>query len=260
MKTTSLHNNYKNKVVGLLFYLCLLPAGAIAAGSGYPLDPIDVNPSDKPSLQRGAQLYMNYCFGCHQTGFQRYERVADDLGIPHDLMQEYLMPANAKIGDLMENGMVADDAKLWFGIVPPDLTMVSRVRSPEWLYTYLRTFYLDPKRPWGVNNKVFPDVGMPHVLADLQGLPVDTCGGESVARDSLTGELPCGLEVAPENAGSMTPEQFDQAMYDLVNFLSYSAEPMKTERQRLGIYVLIFLAIFFVPAYLLKREYWKDVH
>lgn len=264
MKTKSNNKKTKNNknILALVFaWLVVVPLKVFAAGgSGYPLDDIEVNPADKPSLQRGAQLYMNYCFGCHETGFQRYERVADDLGIPHDLMQEYLMSANAKIGDLMKNGVEPDEIKSWFGVVPPDLTMVARVRSPEWLYTYLRTFYLDPKRPLGANNKVFPNVGMPHVLLDLQGGYIDTCKGGASGRDTLTGEPLCGLEPDPSVKGSMTPAQYDQAMYDLVNFLSYSAEPMKMERQRLGVYVLLFLAIFFIPAYLLKREYWKDVH
>ncbi|CAM3554325.1 cytochrome c1 [Parendozoicomonas haliclonae] len=238
-----------------------VPMGAFAAGgSGYPLDKMEPNPADKASLQRGAQVFMNYCFACHETSYQRYERVADDLGIPHDLMKANLMPAGGNIGDLMKNGMEPAESKAWFGTTPLDLTMVARVRNPDWLYTYLRTFYMDPKRPWGVNNKVFPDVGMPHVLLELQGAQIDTCNGQVAERDTLTGEKLCGLEPDPSIKGSMTPEQFDQAMYDLVNFLAYSADPVKMERERLGIYVLIFLAIFFVPAYLLKREYWKDVH
>ncbi len=238
----------------------VLPLGSFAASGGYPLDSMEPDISNKASLQRGAKTYMNYCYGCHATGFQRYERVADDLGIPHDLMKEHLMPAGGKIGDLMANGMDPKESANWFGAAPPDLTLVARVRGTDWLYTYLRTFYLDAKRPWGVNNKVFPDVAMPHVLLDLQGAQVDTCNGGLPQRDKLTGEKLCGLEPDTSIKGSMTPAEYDQAMYDLVNFLSYSGEPMQLERQRLGYYVLMFLAIFFVVAYLLKREYWKDVH
>ncbi|WP_330924812.1 cytochrome c1 [Candidatus Sororendozoicomonas aggregata] len=251
------------KHVFLTLMLTLVSGMAAAAGgSGYPLDPIETDHSDKASLQRGAALYQNYCSGCHATGFQRYERVADDLGIPHDLMLDNLVfNKGAKIGDLMTNSMDAKEAKQWFGSAPPDLTLVSRVRGEEWLYTYLRSFYEDPKRPWGVNNKVFPDVGMPHALMELQGVQVDTCqGADPTARDPLTGDKMCGLVVDPKRKGSMTPEEFDLAMYDLTNFLSYSAEPMRTERQQLGIYVFLFLLVFLVFAYLLKREYWKDVH
>ncbi|MCK5894086.1 MAG: cytochrome c1 [Endozoicomonadaceae bacterium] len=241
-------------------WLFVLPMVAFAAG-GYPLDHIETNPNDKSSLQRGAQFYMNYCAGCHATQFQRYERVADDLDIPHDLMLDNLVFTDAKLGDLMKNSMVDREAKEWFGAAPPDLTLVARVRGVDWLYTYLRTFYLDSKRPWGVNNKVFPDVAMPHVLLELQGALMDTCEDDAVGQiDTLTGDLLCGLMPDPEYKGSMTPEEYDQAIYDLVNFLSYSSEPMQLERQRLGIYVLLFLLFFFVVAYLLKREYWKDIH
>ncbi|MCW7551221.1 cytochrome c1 [Endozoicomonas gorgoniicola] len=233
-----------------------------AGGGGYPLDKIETDPSDKPSLQRGAALYQNYCSGCHSTEFQRYERVADDLGIPHDLMMENLVfNKDAKIGDLMTNAMAREDAKAWFGAAPPDLTMVTRVRGEDWVYTYLRTFYEDPKRPWGVNNKVFPDVGMPHALLELQGVQLDSCNGEDpTKRDPLTGQTVCGLTIDPERKGSMTPSEYDQAIYDLVNFLAYSAEPMKAQRQQLGIYVMLFLVLLFIFTFLLKREYWKDVH
>ena len=188
--------------------------------------------------------------------------MADDLDIPHELMQANLMPSGGKIGDLMKNGMLPDEAKAWFGTAPPDLTLVARVRGTDWLYTYLRTFYLDPKRPWGVNNKVFPDVAMPHVLLELQGAQIDTCGphAEQGQRDKLTGESLCGLQPDPSIEGTMTPEEYDQTIYDLVNFLAYSADPVKLERQRIGFYVLLFLSVLFVLTYLLKKEYWKAVH
>ncbi|WP_419535162.1 cytochrome c1 [Endozoicomonas sp.] len=238
-------------------------AAAAAAGGGYPLDEANVDPSDKASLQRGAKYYQNFCAGCHATQYQRYERVADDLGIPHDLMMENLVfDKSAKIGDLMHNSMDPKEAKVWFGAAPPDLTLVSRVKGgPDWLYTYLRTFYEDPSRPYGVNNKVFPDVGMPHVLLELQGVQIDNCGDtDPTARDPLTGDKICGLTIDPERKGSMTPAEYDQMAYDLTNFLAYSAEPMQEQRKQLGIYVFLFLAVFLVFAYLLKREFWKDVH
>jgi len=167
-----------------------------------------------------------------------------------------------KIGSLMDNAMDKANAKVWFGATPPDLTLVSRARQPEWLYTYLRTFYRDDTRPYGVNNKVFPKVGMPHVLMELQGMPEcvpgPAHGGVDHAGAGATDE-PCGgLEIA--TAGAMTPGEYDAAIYDLVNFLAYTAEPMKLERQRIGVRVMLFLAIFFVFAWLLSREYWKDVH
>jgi ubiquinol-cytochrome c reductase cytochrome b subunit len=207
--------------------------------------------------------------GCHSLKYQRYTRVADDLGIPEDLFKVNLMfDPDVKMGSLMENAMDNAEAKKWFGAAPPDLTLVSRARQPEWLYTYLRTFYQDGSRPYGVNNKVFKDVGMPHVLLELQGMqecapgPVTAANG-GVKRDPLTGEDiledPCGQFVIPV-AGEMTSQQFDKTVYDLVNFLAYSAEPMVVDRHRIGMFTLLFIAFFTVFAWLLNREYWKDVH
>ena len=260
--------------LALILALTILPLKAVGSEAEFncgsmPCDEMAVNPHDKASLQSGAKLYMNYCMGCHSLKYGRYNRVATDLGIPEDLfMANLVFNPNTRFASLMDNSMDDATAKLWFGATPPDLTLVSRARQPEWLYTYLRTFYKDPSRPYGVNNKVFKDVGMPHVLLELQGMqecamgPVMAHNG-GVKRDPLTGEDiledPCGRFSISE-AGLMTPEEFDGAVYDLVNFLAYMAEPMAADRQRIGIYVLLFIALFFVFAWLLNREYWKDVH
>lgn len=252
-------------VIGLLTVLPLKVVGADAshACGSIDCDDIQVDASDTASLQRGAALYTNYCMGCHSLQYSRHNRVARDLGIPEDLYQANLMfDPEIKIGSLMDNAMDKANAKVWFGATPPDLTLVSRARQPEWLYTYLRNFYRDESRPYGVNNRVFKDVGMPHVLLELQGMPVCAAGGSGQV-DPLSGaataESACGkLEIAA--AGVMTPAEFDGAIYDLVNFLAYTAEPVKAERQRIGLYVMLFLAVFFVFASLLSREYWKDVH
>ncbi|WP_116368583.1 ubiquinol-cytochrome c reductase [Parahaliea mediterranea] len=261
-------------VLAIIMALTVLPLKAVGAESAHacgsiPCDEFTADPSDKASLQNGARLYMNYCMGCHSLQYARYNRVAEDLGIPTDLMEANLIfDPSEKIGSLMHNAMSKDDAKVWFGAAPPDLTLVSRARQPEWLYTYLRTFYKDDSRPWGVNNKVFKDVGMPHVLLELQGMqecamgPVKAANG-GVKRDPLTGadimEEPCGRLVVTEE-GSMTPDEFDGAMYDLTNFLAYTAEPIASDRKRIGTFVLLFITLFFVFAWLLNREYWKDVH
>ena len=258
----------------LIGILTVLPLKAVGAESAFdcgtiPCDEFAADPHDKASLQRGARWYMNYCMGCHSLQYARYNRVAEDLGIPEDLMQDNLIfDPDVKVGSLMHNAMDKGNAKVWFGATPPDLTLVSRARQPEWLYTYLRTFYRDDGRPYGVNNKVFKDVGMPHVLLELQGMqecamgPVKAHNG-GVKRDPLTGEdileEPCGQFTITEE-GSMTPEEFDGAMYDLVNFLAYTAEPMVADRHRIGTFTLLFIALFFVFAWLLNREYWKDVH
>jgi len=244
-------------VVAIIAVLTVLPLKAVGSESAYncgtmPCDNIEVDPANHASLQRGAAVYMSYCMGCHSLQYSRYNRVARDLGIPEDLFQANLMfDPSIKLGALMDNAMDKANAKVWFGATPPDLTLVSRARQPEWLYTYLRNFYADDSRPYGVNNRVFPKVGMPHVLLELQGLP-SCVEGES-------GHGTCAsLDVA--EAGAMSGEEFDAAVYDLVNFLAYTAEPMKLQRQSMGIYVMLFLAVFFVFGWLLSREYWKDVH
>ena len=223
----------------------------LGAATGWPMQPMTPDLEDQPSLQRGLGLYANYCLGCHALGFQRYERTADDLGIPHDVALNELVFTGQKIGELMTTAMDPERAKAWFGAPPPDLTMVARVRSPEWIYNYLKTFYIDESRPFGVNNKVFENVGMPHALIGLQGAQRETCPA---------GTVDCRELVVEAGSGLLTPEQYDQAAYDLANFLHYVGEPMRLERQRLGIYVLIFLAVFGVFTYLLNREFWKDVH
>ena len=231
-------------------------------------DPFEPQLNNDASLQRGAQLAVNYCMGCHSFKYSRWERVADDLNIPHQMMLDNMIFSGQKIGELMDIAMPSDKAKEWFGATPPDLTLVARSRSPEWVYTYLRHFYADPSRPLGVNNKVYKDVGMPHALLDLQGLP-ECIPGSSLAtnggikRDLLTGEdvldNPCGgYEII--KAGSLSPEEYDAAVFDLVNFLTYVAEPMAEQRKHIGKMVLLFLLLLMVPVMLLNREYWKGIH
>ena len=241
--------------------MTFLPLKVVGAESAYDCgtitcDAFEADPSDKPSLQRGAALYANYCMGCHSLQYSRHNRVARDLGIPEDLYKANLVfDPEIKLGSLMSNSMDKGDAKVWFGATPPDLTLISRARQPEWLYTYLRAFYQDDLRPYGVNNRVYPNVGMPHVLMELQGLA--TCSDEAGVA-AAKAEQCVTMDVA--SAGAMSGEQFDGAMYDLVNFLAYTAEPYKSDRLRIGTYVLLFLVVFFIFAWLLNREYWKDVH
>ena len=240
--------------------LTWLPLKAVGAESAYdcgsiPCDEFVADASDQASLQHGAALYANYCAGCHSLQYSRHNRVAKDLGIPEDLYREHLLlDPDQKIGALMDISMDKDVAKGWFGAAPPDLTLISRAKKPEYLYTYLRTFYQDDSRPYGVNNLVYPNVGMPHVLLELQGLPQCVNADESHADEGHCDSL----EVA--SAGIMTTDQFDDAMYDLVNFLAYTAEPFKQTRIEIGKKVMLFLAIFFIIAWALNREYWKDVH
>ncbi|MBT7374731.1 MAG: ubiquinol-cytochrome c reductase, partial [Porticoccaceae bacterium] len=253
--------------------LVVLPIKAVGAESGKACGTIDCDTfeaqlTNDASLQNGAKMAVNYCMGCHSFKYSRWERVANDLNIPNQMMLDNMVFSGQKIGELMEISMSADKAKAWFGATPPDLTLVARSRSPEWLYTYLRNFYADPSRPLGVNNRVFKDVGMPHAMLDLQGLPECAPGPVLAAnggfkKDLLSGELllddPCG-NIVVNKSGSMTAEEFDVAVYDLVNFLTYVAEPMAEQRKHIGRLVLLFLLVLLVPTVLLNREYWKGIH
>ncbi|WP_105101682.1 ubiquinol-cytochrome c reductase [Microbulbifer pacificus] len=247
--------------------LAFVPIKAVGAESSVELDHINIDLNDKASLQRGSKYFVNYCMGCHSANFSRWERVATDLDIPNELMLQNLVLGDDKIGDLMQIAMQPEDSKVWFGATPPDLTLVARARSPEWLYTYLRSFYKDESRPTGVNNKVFPNVGMPHVLMELQGLPECAPGPKrdhgKVVRDEMGNPIMdanCGSLQVAKVKGSMSGEEYDQAVYDLVNFMEYVAEPMAESRKRIGFYVLAFILVFFIFAWLLNREYWKDIH
>ncbi|WP_166252056.1 cytochrome c1 [Marinobacter salicampi] len=246
----------------LVLVIVMLPGFVLAAAEGVELDSMEPDHSNKASLQRGAAMFMNYCLGCHSLEYARYQRIADDLEIPAELFEENLIFTGAKIGELIEIGMDQDMAANWFGNAPPDLTLESRLRGEDWIYSYLRGFYQDDTRPLGVNNVVFDNVGMPHVLVEMQGLcAVEPKIGGKSSVDPMSGNIKNG-DICSDWAseGSMSPGEFNVAMYDLTNFLSYMGDPVKLERERLGMFVLIFIAIFFVFAWLLNREYWKDVH
>lgn len=230
-----------------------------------------VDATDKSSLQRGAQIYMNYCLGCHSLKYARYKKVSEDLEIPLDMFEDNLIFGDQKMGDLIQVGMDPKEAKEWFGNTPPDLTLEAGLRGPDWVYTYLKSFYIDESRPLGVNNKVYENVGMPHVLVDLQGTPQSVCrqvlyvaenGG--IRQDPLSGERltqeQCGFLEVEAGTGQLNPEEFDEAMLDLTNFLAYMTDPMKTERESIGTYTLLYLFIFTMLSYLLYREFKKDLH
>ncbi len=240
----------KKLIIALL--LGAAPLLAQAAGGGVHLDAADIDMNDKASLQRGARLFVNYCMGCHSAKFQRYNRMAKDLGLSEEQVKENLMFTTDKIGDTMEIAMKPQDAEKWFGVAPPDLSVIARARGTDWLYTYLRSFYIDESRPFGVNNIVFPDVGMPNVLWQLQGTQ------KALFADLDGQKIFEGFELV--EPGTMSPAEFDRSMRDLTAFLSYISEPIQMERRALGKWVLLFIAVFFVLAYLLKKEYWKDVH
>ena len=234
-------------------------------------DNVDVDHQDLPSLQRGVKLYMNYCFGCHSLEYARYNRVAEDLGIPEDLFMDNLVFGDQKPGDLMTISMKSEDSEQWFGVPPPDLTLVTSLRSSEWFYTYLKSFYVDNSRPLGVNNKVYENVGMPNVLVNLQGVQRSVCKlvpekskNSGLKQDPLTGEIiyieKCGFLEVDSNSGELDEESFNENLRDLTNFLAYMADPIKSERESLGVYVILYLILFTIFSYLLYREFNKEVH
>lgn len=234
-----------------LFLFLTLSFGAYAS-EDVKLQDADIDLTDNASLQRGAKHFVTYCLGCHSIKHIRYLRIALDTDMDQKKMLQDIAPEGANIYDQLHSAMNAHDAEKWFGTQPPDLSLIARSRGADWLYSYLKGFYADKARPFGVNNTIFKDVAMPNVLWQLQGRqqPVyKTEDGQQVI-DKLTIDEP----------GSLSAEQFDLMVNDLVNFLVYAGEPVQLERQRLGKYVIFFILMFLVLAYLLKKEYWKSIH
>lgn len=244
-------------IIALL--LAVAPSLVLAAGGGVKLDHADIDVSNKEAIQRGAKTFVNYCLSCHSAAYMRYNRLGADADMTDQQLKDNLIftrnkkGEQTKVGELMKIAMTEDYAKEAFGTKVPDLTVIARSRGADWLYTYLRTFYVDTGRPSGHNNKAFPDVGMPNVLWEMQGtqeavVHVNDKGVKTI--ESLT----------IVKAGTHSVAEFDQVVNDLVTYLVYMGEPMQLERKALGIKILIFLFFFFIVAYMLKKEYWKDVH
>ena len=245
------------KKIITVFLLSLVPVLALASEGGVHLDKADIDLHDQDSLRRGAKLFVNYCLSCHSAAYMRYNRMGQDLGLTDAQVKENLMFAAEKVGETMTIAMPADDAKRWFGTKVPDLSVIARARGADWLYSYLRGFYLDGSRPWGVNNSVFKDVGMPHVLWELEGLKKPVYEVRKNHEDEEEKHIVGYETVLP---GKLSRAEYDLAVRDLVNFLVYMGEPAKLVRYNIGVWVLLFLVILFVVAYALKKEYWKDVH
>jgi len=225
------------------FLSCLLYQPAYAASDKLVLDPVEIDLFDKASLQRGARLFMNYCISCHSASYMRYNRMGKDLGLSDEQVKDSLMFASEKIGETMTIAMRDEDAKKWFGVVPPDLSVISRARGTDWLYNYFRQFYVDDSKAMGTNNQVFKDVSMPHVLWQQQGyMQIDDEG-----------------HLSPSVKQKQSAEEYDLMTRDLVNFMAYVGEPSKIQRLTLGKWVLIYLAVFFMVAYPMKKVFWEDI-
>ena len=242
---------------GVIIFSCVLAVAMSAvspawgAGGGVAIEHIKTDVSNTGSLQRGARNFVNYCMGCHSAQYVRYNRLAKDLQISEDQLVSSLMFTGGKPHDTMQIAMPADDAARWFGTKPPDLSLIARSRGTDYLYAFLRSFYIDESRPTGFNNLVMASAAMPHVLWQLQGSQL------AVFEETEHGQVFMGFEQVTE--GSLTPGEYDQFVLDLVNFLEYIGEPVQLERRQLGIWVLLFLLVFGLLAYALKQEIWTDV-
>jgi ubiquinol-cytochrome c reductase cytochrome c1 subunit len=233
-----------------LLLLFILSFG-VKASEGVELQEANIDLTDNDSLQRGAKHFVTYCLGCHSAKHMRYLRIALDLGVDQKKMLKDIAPEGASIYDQLNTAMNKHDAEKWFGTQPPDLSLIARSRGANWLYSYLKSYYIDPKSPLGVNNTVFEDTAMPNPLWQLQGEQ------HAEIRKTIWGEY---TKLVLEEPGTLSEKEFDLFVNDLVNFLVYVGEPVQLERQRIGKYVIAFLLMFVVLAYLLKKEYWKDVH
>ncbi|TAN52359.1 MAG: cytochrome c1 [Betaproteobacteria bacterium] len=236
-----------------LFAAWLAPAAA--AEAGYRLDRSPHDPNDLVSLQSGARLFVNYCLNCHGAQFMRYNRLTD-IGLSESQIRDNLMFPADKVGETMKVALGAKESKDWFGVPPPDLSVIARSRGADWLYTYLRTFYRDAKTSTGWNNAVFPNAAMPHALWKLQG----ERALEVAQVKDLAGHVAAEYRWSQLTPGTLGAVQYDTAVRDLVNFLVYVGEPSGQSRKRIGVIVLFVLGVLFVFAYALKKNYWKDLH
>ena len=262
--------------IRLLFLSLLLASGfvpglALASEGGPQMKSAQVDLGDKAALQRGASLYMSYCSGCHAISYNRYSRLSEDLGLTTEQVEQNLIYNDQKIGETMNTGMNAADATAWLGKAPPDLSVEARAKKEgaDWIYNYLISFYVDESRPTGWNNTVFPGASMPHVLWEMQGMQHaktepkhKNAKGEAEACEmgEYKGECIIGFELSEQPKPRMTPEQFDRVAKDITAFLAYVGEPNAAKRESTGVWVVLFLAFFTFLAYLLKVEFWRDIH
>ncbi|HEY6940365.1 MAG TPA: cytochrome c1 [Dokdonella sp.] len=236
----------------------LLVAGLISVGVAHAseggLEPANIRLDDVASMQRGARLFFNYCAGCHSLRFMRYSRIAEDLQLDPKDVERNFMFGGGKIGDPVIGHMPPDDGTRWFGKAPPDLSLEARSKGSDWIYNYLKSFYLDPSRPLGWNNTVFPNASMPNVLWELQGMQ------SAVTKPAAEGQDAVIERLELRTPGRQDAEEFDRTARDIATFLQYVGEPAALQRESMGVWVLLYLALFTLLAYFLKHEFWKDVH
>lgn len=253
MTETIMHKTH-GWIAGFLIAACVGVVSPALASEAAEMKPANASLSDSASLQNGAKLYFNYCSGCHSLNLMRYSRIAEDLGLSEEQVTKNLNFTGVNFGERIPASMHAEDGKAWFGAAPPDLSLMARAKGVDYIFNYLQSFYIDPSRPLGWNNTVFPNASMPNALWELQGIQTATF-------KPAEGEKPAAFEKFElHQAGSMNSEEFEQVARDISNFLQYAAEPAALQRTSMGIWVILFLSVFTLLAYFLKEEYWKDVH
>ena len=240
--------------VGLTLALVLGAAAPALAEEGEGMPHANTKVSNIAAVQRGAKLYFNYCIGCHSLKYMMYSRIGEDLKLSDDQVINSLAIPGAKIGDYVRSSMPVESAKTWFGKAPPDLSLEARAKGPDWVYNYLKSFYVDPARPVGWNNTVFPGASMPNVLWELQGVQHAEMAAPKQGEEAHIEKLVLA------QPGKQSAEAFDETARDITTFLQYVAEPAALKREKLGVWVVLYLALFTLLAYVLKTEYWKDVH
>lgn len=246
------------KLAKYLFIAALLlplTSLTVSAAGGAGVEHSGANINDTASLQRGAKWYVNYCLGCHTISYMRYNRLAEDLDLSEEMVMENLVFSDSKFGETMDIAMDEEQAKAWFGKTPPDLSLIGRSRGADWVYSYLLGFYKDENGEW--NNTLLPNLSMPHVLWSLQGIQTPVYRQET-SEDGFTHEVIDHFKLTMP--GSQSPEEFEETARDIAAFLDYAGEPAKLKRKGVGVWVILFLAFFTFIAYLLKAEYWRDVH
>jgi len=247
----------KKLATTLLFAVFLLPLSSVTvlASAGAGVEHSGANINDTASLQRGAKWYANYCLGCHSISYMRYNRMAEDLDLTEEMVMENLVFSNAKFAETMDIAMQPEQAKAWFGKTPPDLSLIGRSRGADWLYSYLRGFYRDENGAW--NNTMLANASMPHVLWKMQGVQTPVYRQET-DDSGFTHEVIDHFELT--TPGTQSPAEFEETARDIAAFLDYAGEPAKLKRKGVGVWVILFLVLFTFVAYLLKAEYWRDVH
>jgi ubiquinol-cytochrome c reductase cytochrome c1 subunit len=253
MTETIMHKTQR-LMAGVLLGLALVAAPAAMAAEEAEMPASNANLADIGSLQNGAKIFFNYCSGCHSLKLMRYSRIAEDLQLSKEQVMQNLNFTGANFGERIPETMQVADGQAWFGKAPPDLSLMARAKGVDYIYNYLKSFYLDPSRPVGWNNTVFPNASMPNPLWELQGIQV------AEFKPALGDASPEFEKFELHKAGKLNAEGFNEVARDVANFLQYASEPAAMQRKSIGIWVLLFLSVFTLLAYFLKQEYWKDVH